>query len=69
MTCTQSKSKGSDMHMFIVQAKGIQLNFDTSWMSVYKHDKPDSKAVCVLYVLLLDEISYYALKKLVTFNT
>ena len=29
---------------FIVQAKGIQLEFNTSWMSVYKSYKPDSKA-------------------------
>ena len=29
---------------FTVQAKGVQLNFDTSWMVVYKSDKPDSKA-------------------------
>ena len=30
MTHTCSKSKGSDMHTFRVQAKGIQLDFDTS---------------------------------------
>ena len=44
MTHTQSKGQKEVMHTFKVQAKGIQLNFDTSWMSVYKSDKPDSKA-------------------------
>ena len=30
MACTHSKSKGSDVHTFRMQTKGIQLNFDTS---------------------------------------
>ena len=32
------------MHMFRMQAKGIQLSSDTSWLSIYISDKPDSKA-------------------------
>ena len=44
MTHTCSKSKGSDVCTFTVQAKGIQLNFETSQMPMYKSDKPDSKA-------------------------
>ena len=32
------------MHMFRVQPKGIQLNFDSSCLSIYISDKPDSKA-------------------------
>ena len=38
------KDQQEVMHMVTVQAKGIQLNFDTSWMSVYKSDKPELKA-------------------------
>ena len=34
--------------MFRMQAKGIQLNFDTSWLSIYIDDKPDSKALSYL---------------------
>ena len=49
------------MHTFIVQAKGIQLNFDTSWMSVYKSDKPGSKA----QLMVLSPCA----EKLVMFNT
>ena len=37
---------GNDMHTFRVQAKGIQLNVDTSCMSMHISDKPDSKALC-----------------------
>ena len=48
------------MHTFKVQAKGIQLNFDTSSISVYKSDKPDSKAGGSLGDVQT---------KLVTFNT
>ena len=63
ITHTHSKSKGSDVHTFRVQAKGIQLKFDTSWIPMYKSDKPDSK------VLLLIVLSPCADLKLVTFNT
>ena len=44
MTHTCAQSKGGDMHIFRVQDKGIQLNFDTSWMPMYISIKPDSKA-------------------------
>ena len=33
------------MHTFRVQAKGIQLNFDTSGLSMHVSDKPDSKVL------------------------
>ena len=45
MTCIHSQCKGSDMHMFRVQAKGNQLNFDTSCQAMHISDKPDSKAL------------------------
>ena len=37
---------GNDMHTFRVQAKGNQLNFDTSCQPMHISDKPDSKALC-----------------------
>ena len=40
MTC-----KGSEMYMFRVQAKGNQLNFDTSCQAVHISNKAYSKAL------------------------
>ena len=48
MTCICSDCKGSDTHMFRVQAKGNQLNFDKSYQAMHISDKPDSKALCQL---------------------
>ena len=53
MTCTHSKCKGSDIHMFRVQAKGNQLNFDTSCQAMHISDKPDSKALSLVVVNFL----------------
>ena len=46
MTHICSECKGSDMHTFRVQAKGNQLNFDTSCQAMYISDMPDSKVLC-----------------------
>ena len=36
---------GSDMYTLCMQLKDIQLGFDTSCLSQYKSDKPESKAL------------------------
>ena len=46
MTCIHSECEGSGTHMFRVQAKDNQLNFDTSCQAMHISDKSESKALC-----------------------